>query len=346
MYPTGASTTGPANLTIHGCANPDGDPGGAWCAVDPEKCPRFAGWVGQDAVNTWAWDYCMDEVKAPAAPSAPAAPAPEPDVQACVKDIPLWGQCGGTSNCSEWGCADQQWAGACCEPGLECRRQDAYWWQCVERHAPVGAFDDGALEHGGDRSSGTAHVDGGSLEEGAASNAGNSSAAAVASGAGGGEGGSNSGAAAGDGTADGAGGDGAVPAGGVRMEEYPRELLEGGVLTDRPLPPPLPEGLGANTSVNATAASLAGLQPKAPGAVVYARLQIGYNFSKLEADVGAQAAFKAKVVTWLKSSAAPDGFIYSAGAREGGARTTARLGTTTGAWHCWLDESSCAWLSP
>jgi hypothetical protein len=30
-----------ANFT--GCANPDGDPQGSWCAVDPQICEEFAG---------------------------------------------------------------------------------------------------------------------------------------------------------------------------------------------------------------------------------------------------------------------------------------------------------------
>lgn len=31
------------NVTYMSCANPDGDPLGSWCAIDPTKCDRFAG---------------------------------------------------------------------------------------------------------------------------------------------------------------------------------------------------------------------------------------------------------------------------------------------------------------
>jgi len=123
LHPSGAAASGPVNKTIFGCANPDGDPLGAWCAVDPEKCARFAGYVGVDPVNTWAFDYCNAE-----APSLAA----KRDGTCKPWSIGEWGQCGGKSSCTDWGCADEQWAGACCASGLECRRQDPYFRQCVK----------------------------------------------------------------------------------------------------------------------------------------------------------------------------------------------------------------------
>lgn len=85
--------------------------------------------MGNDPVNTWAYDYCT--VKAPA--MGEKGDACRPNV------IPEWGQCGGKSNCTEWGCADEQWAGACCTQGLECRRQDDYFWQCVNPNTKLSA---------------------------------------------------------------------------------------------------------------------------------------------------------------------------------------------------------------
>lgn len=100
-------------------------PQGKWCAVDPEKCTRFAGYIGVDSVNKFAFDYC-DVL----APSLKARPSCKP------WSVAEWEQCGGKSNCTEWGCMDEQWAGACCAKGLECRRQDSYY---VRRGRGVGA---------------------------------------------------------------------------------------------------------------------------------------------------------------------------------------------------------------
>jgi hypothetical protein len=122
-YPSGTTATGPANQTLLGCANPDGDPLGTWCAVDPQECGRFAGYVGLDPVNTVAFDYCTS-----------LAPALQPRPAGACKRAPLpeWSQCGGKGNCTEWGCADEAWAGACCSGGLQCKKVDAYYWQCVK----------------------------------------------------------------------------------------------------------------------------------------------------------------------------------------------------------------------
>jgi hypothetical protein len=90
--------------------------------VDPDRCTRFAGYAGvDDQANTLAYDYCASE-----------APTLAPRGGGCAPErMPQWGQCGGKSNCTAWGCADAAWPGACCAPGLECARIDAYYYQCV-----------------------------------------------------------------------------------------------------------------------------------------------------------------------------------------------------------------------
>ena len=40
---------------------------------------------------------------------------------------------GGKRDCSDWGCGDEQWDGACCEGTLQCARQSADYWQCLPR---------------------------------------------------------------------------------------------------------------------------------------------------------------------------------------------------------------------
>jgi hypothetical protein len=124
LYGGGPASAGPVNKTISGCANPDGDPLGDWCAVDPERCERFAGYVSNpvNPVNAFAFDYCNTE----------RPPALSAKRDGCTGErIGEWHQCGGKSGCRGWGCADEPWGGACCAEGLECRRQDAFYWQCV-----------------------------------------------------------------------------------------------------------------------------------------------------------------------------------------------------------------------
>lgn len=44
-----------------GCANPDGDPSGEWCAVDGEKCPgRYGSYSVASTGATVFFDYCGD----------------------------------------------------------------------------------------------------------------------------------------------------------------------------------------------------------------------------------------------------------------------------------------------
>ncbi len=121
LYPSGAAGAAPVNKTLAGCANPDGDPLGAWCPVDPAKCDRFAGHVGVDPVKPWAFDYCGAE-----APSTPKFSG------ACkLWVVPAAGQCSGQSNCTNYACAGEQWQGACCVAGPEPRRPDAHSRQSV-----------------------------------------------------------------------------------------------------------------------------------------------------------------------------------------------------------------------
>lgn len=111
-----------------GCANPDGDPLGSWCAVNPEECGAFAGEMqaGADPQNVVSYDYCT-------------AAAPVPDGSRCLKALKEFDQCGGKSKCNDWACADAAWPGACCPTGLSCERQNAFYWQCLSPNRPMPA---------------------------------------------------------------------------------------------------------------------------------------------------------------------------------------------------------------
>jgi hypothetical protein len=121
-YPrdTPVAGVGGTRTALYGCANPDGDALGTWCPIDPEKCDRFAGYVQVNVSTQVAFDYCAAEP--PAMQWKDGCRGPR---------IAEWDQCGGKSNCTEWGCADAVWAGACCAAGLECHRQHAYYHQCL-----------------------------------------------------------------------------------------------------------------------------------------------------------------------------------------------------------------------
>lgn len=126
VYPASGDGATPAvNRTLYGCANPDGDPVGQWCAVDADSCARFAGYFRPSAeAPPVAYDYC-------------SAPRPAPLLQragGCGPGlVPEFGQCGGKGDCNDYGCGDEPWAGACCAGTLECSRQDPFYWQCLPR---------------------------------------------------------------------------------------------------------------------------------------------------------------------------------------------------------------------
>ncbi len=68
------------------------------------------------------FDYCT-AVETPV--SAPGA---------CLAEVAHYQQCGGKSNCTDWGCSDAPWAGACCareDPELVCTRQNQFYHQCL-----------------------------------------------------------------------------------------------------------------------------------------------------------------------------------------------------------------------
>lgn len=71
-YPVRSNTQALTNITVSrhgaqaftGCANPDGDPMGPWCAVDPETCEVFAGEVKVGSKVSpeqflFVWTTCM-----------------------------------------------------------------------------------------------------------------------------------------------------------------------------------------------------------------------------------------------------------------------------------------------
>uniref|UniRef100_A0A383VIB2 CBM1 domain-containing protein n=1 Tax=Tetradesmus obliquus TaxID=3088 RepID=A0A383VIB2_TETOB len=101
------------------CANPDGDPMGPWCAVDPATCDRFAGEIdGQERNETLGYDYCNNKFR-------------HPEPNSCAAVLQEFDQCGGKSKCSDFGCEDEPWPGACCPQGTRCYRQDSFYYQCL-----------------------------------------------------------------------------------------------------------------------------------------------------------------------------------------------------------------------
>ncbi|KAF6260820.1 hypothetical protein COO60DRAFT_1700160 [Scenedesmus sp. NREL 46B-D3] len=101
------------------CANPDGDPMGPWCAVDPATCDRFAGEInGQESNETLGYDYCSTMFR-------------HPEPNSCAAVLSEYDQCGGKSKCSDYGCQDEAWPGACCPQGTKCYRQDLFYHQCL-----------------------------------------------------------------------------------------------------------------------------------------------------------------------------------------------------------------------
>jgi len=109
------------NVTFVGCANPDGDPLGPWCAIDPNTCPSFAGQLTLPGSLVVNYDYCE------------SAPLWERrDNTTCTDHVVEFGQCGGKSNCTEYGCKDAPWAGVCCPKGLTCVRQNMFYYQCLD----------------------------------------------------------------------------------------------------------------------------------------------------------------------------------------------------------------------
>lgn len=80
-----------------------------------------------------SYDYCLTAPKAPKA-----------DSSICSLHLPEFEQCGGKSNCSDWGCYDGVWAGACCVHGTLCVRQNPYYWQCLDASTVVTPQPDGA----------------------------------------------------------------------------------------------------------------------------------------------------------------------------------------------------------
>lgn len=64
-------------------------------------------------------DYCQSRFKN----------APEP--ARCEAALRLYDQCGGKSNCTHSACLNAPWPGACCPKGTECKKQDAFFYQCL-----------------------------------------------------------------------------------------------------------------------------------------------------------------------------------------------------------------------
>ncbi|GBF96277.1 hypothetical protein Rsub_09072 [Raphidocelis subcapitata] len=220
---------------LSGCANPDGDPLGPWCIVDSDRCERFAGYAGVDEAYAAPFDYCGS-----------TAPTPAPRGGGCAPErVPQWGQCGGKADCSEWGCADAAWPGACCVPGMVCARIHAYYYQCV---LPSVAAAIAAGSGSSVLEAGAAPLPGGGADTGG-------SAAAAAA----------------------------------------------------------PAAAAGATTTSDVAAALPSLQAKEAGETVYVRLRINYPYDLIASDVGAQARLKSDLTGWLKAHAAPQQYVYAAG---------------------------------
>jgi len=285
QYPPTAAA-GAVNKTIYGCANPDGDPLGSWCAIDPESCGQFAGYLGSEPASTFAFDYCTSK----------RPPALNRKQSGCrTGAIGEWGQCGGKSGCTEFGCADAKWQGACCRAGLECRRQDAYYWQCVkpgtQMNTQAGEHLAAAPGDGPQQQPAEPHPEAGPSPAHPA----------------------------------------AIHADRLPTEAAPERAPFSAESSERAAdagPPADPTEqrpvalIGVDpTSLNQTSLNLPALaggglpslKRKEPGQTIYVNLRVNYPYEVLVADVGAVARFKNDMTSWLKANAGPAHYVYNAG---------------------------------
>lgn len=68
--------------------------------------------------QTVGYDYCNKKYR-------------HPEPNSCAAVLKEFDQCGGKSKCSDFGCQDAPWPGACCPHGTKCHRQDAFYYQCL-----------------------------------------------------------------------------------------------------------------------------------------------------------------------------------------------------------------------
>ena len=66
-----------------------------------------------------SYDYCLNA-------------APTPDPLPCMVPLAEYDQCGGKTNCTDYGCKDAAWPSACCPIGLVCNREDPFYWHCLD----------------------------------------------------------------------------------------------------------------------------------------------------------------------------------------------------------------------
>jgi hypothetical protein len=69
-------------------------------------------------LQTLGYDYCTTRFR-----------HPEPNT--CAAVLKEFDQCGGKSKCSDFGCEDDAWPGACCPQNTRCYRQDSFYYQCL-----------------------------------------------------------------------------------------------------------------------------------------------------------------------------------------------------------------------
>jgi hypothetical protein len=69
-------------------------------------------------LQTLGYDYCHNKFR-------------HPEPNSCAAVLQEFDQCGGKSKCSDFGCEDEAWPGACCPQGTRCYRQDPFYYQCL-----------------------------------------------------------------------------------------------------------------------------------------------------------------------------------------------------------------------
>lgn len=69
-------------------------------------------------LQTLGYDYCNNKFR-------------HPEPNSCAAVLQEFDQCGGKSKCSDFGCEDEPWPGACCPQGTRCYRQDSFYYQCL-----------------------------------------------------------------------------------------------------------------------------------------------------------------------------------------------------------------------
>lgn len=232
-------------------------------------------------LQTIAYDYCDVHYR-----QAPA------DI--CGVLLDHFSQCGGKSNCTDFGCVDAPWSGACCARGLTCVRQHAFYHQCA---SPQDLLLPGEAAYAASLAASDGVVVGGS--GGRAVDFIPSAAGSLTS--------TSSGGASGDGISILTGSSLASDI----LSNSGSSLLDPSAAGQPSLDPSLAQWGGQDPA--GMPALTPAFLPKQPGKKIYTKLKIDTDYDVLAVSPLKMAHFKTDLVQWLKSVAASPEYIYGAG---------------------------------